>query len=133
MELENNLTELEKQKKEIEIAAYEANEKIFEQIRNLAASESKILLLEEELEARVEDLGGMVRGEAVIAAEADSLRRRAESAEKTGEMLLIFHSFCSVILSYIAFCSVLSYSALFSSGGPCLRPGVLSIQSRFFH
>ena len=84
IELEDCLTELEKQKKEIEVAAFEANEKLFEQMRNLAASESKILQLEEELEARAEDLGGMVRGEAVIAAEADSLRRRAESAEKTG-------------------------------------------------
>ena len=104
MELENNLTELEKQKKEIEIAAYEANEKIFEQIRNLAASESKILLLEEELEARVEDLGGMVRGEAVIAAEADLLRRRAESAEKTGKRIrerFFRISFHFIILYYI--------------------------------
>ena len=105
IELENNLTELEKQKKEIEIAAYEANEKIFEQMRNLAASESKILLLEEELEARVEDLGGMVRGEAVIAAEADLLRRRAESAEKTGKRIrkrsihILFHFIIYIYIS----------------------------------
>ena len=105
IELEDCLTELEKQKKEIEVAAFEANEKLFEQMRNLAASESKILQLEEELEARAEDLGGMVRGEAVIAAEADSLRRRAESAEKTGVicvfvLLLFLPSLLYHLLSY---------------------------------
>ena len=101
IELEDCLTELEKQKKEIEVAAFEANEKLFEQMRNLAASESKILQLEEELEARAEDLGGMVRGEAVIAAEADSLRRRAESAEKTGVISVFSLSLFFPLILYI--------------------------------
>lgn len=84
VELETHLAAHEVQKKESEEAAKIANEQLYEQERNLSLSRSKIQELEEALVARSEDLDGMVRGEAAIAAEADSLRRRAEAAEKTG-------------------------------------------------
>jgi chromosome segregation ATPase len=84
VELESCLAAHEVQKKEAEEAAKAANEQLYEQEQNLTLSRSKILELEEALVARSEDLEGMVRGEAAIAAEADSLRRRAEVAEKTG-------------------------------------------------
>ena len=83
VELEECLATLEAQKKESEIAANLVHEQMLEHERNLTISRSKILLLEEELVARSDDLEGMLRGEAAIAAEADSLRRRAEGAEKT--------------------------------------------------
>lgn len=84
VELESCLAGHEVQKREAEDAVKAANEQLYEQERNLTLSRSKIQELEDALVARSEDLDGMVRGEAAIAAEADSLRRRAEVAEKTG-------------------------------------------------
>lgn len=83
-ELESCLAAHEVQQREADEAAKHAHEQLCEQERNLTLSRSKIQELEDALVSRSEDLEGMVRGEAAIAAEADSLRRRAEVAEKTG-------------------------------------------------
>lgn len=83
-ELESCIAAYEVQQREADEAAKEIHGQLCEQERNLTLSRSKIQELEDALVSRCEDLEGMVRGEAAIAAEADSLRRRAEGAEKTG-------------------------------------------------
>jgi hypothetical protein len=51
----------------------------------LHVAEGKISSLQDVLGEREQDLDSMVRSEAVIATEADSLRKRAKEAENIGD------------------------------------------------
>ena len=99
VDVEKNLSESEKRKRELEYSVTVLNDLLSEEsIKNTVLSESvsslqstvlavktEVLSLEELVAEQREDLDAMVRSEAVIVGEAEALRRRAEAAEKTGQ------------------------------------------------